>query len=85
MKQNYPGFRITQLTAIVAVDTDGDEGIAAITGPGGFILPCVAADQERLDEFLSAARVWVNTGKISKCKVIQFTGGKVIEVIEREP
>lgn len=42
------GFRITELWAWVAVHDDGDEGVLGV-GMGGWMMPLVAADRERVE------------------------------------
>lgn len=48
MKENYPGYRITELWIFVGIDDDDDEGVMAFMGPGG-AMPMVAADASRRD------------------------------------
>ena len=44
------GFKIESLTAFIAIDKDGDEGLIGIPAPGSgaFCMPAVAADEERV-------------------------------------
>ena len=53
-KQNYPGYRITELWIFVGIDVDDDEGVMAVIGPEGAI-PLVAADVSRRDSLLPIA------------------------------
>lgn len=57
MKENYAGFRITELWVFVGIDEDGDEGVMAMAAPelgGG--LPMIAADEKRRKQLEPIAR-----------------------------
>ena len=57
MKENYPGFRITDLWVFVGIDEDGDEGVIAMASPQlGGAIPLIAADETRRLEFEPIAR-----------------------------
>lgn len=56
-KENYPGFRITELWIFVSIDEDGDEGVMAMAAPSlGGAIPLIAADEERRTELEPIAR-----------------------------
>ncbi len=55
MKENYPGFRITDLWVFVGIDEDGDEGVMAFHSPGMGSMPMVAADEKRREQFRGIA------------------------------
>ena len=46
-KENYAGFRITDLWVFVGIDDDGDEGVMALGSALGGALPLIAADEKR--------------------------------------
>ena len=54
-KENYPGYRITELWIFVGIDEDDDEGLMAIIGPNGAAVPLVAADAARRDSLVPIA------------------------------
>lgn len=83
MKENYPGFRIKQLTALIAIDEDDDEGVLTLRGPQGTPIPCIAADEVRLKDFMKIAAELVQGGQIKKIKIIQFTDGKILQTFEQ--
>ena len=57
MKENYPGFRITDLWVFVGIDEDGDEGVIAMAAPNlGGAIPLIAADEKRRKELEPIAR-----------------------------
>ena len=57
MKENYPGFRITDLWVFVGIDEDGDEGVMAMAAPNlGGAVPLIAADETRRKELEPIAR-----------------------------
>jgi hypothetical protein len=49
------GFVIRHVWAMLAVHSDGDEGVMAVRGPTGW-MPLIAADKARLDEIVSMGR-----------------------------
>lgn len=64
------GFRIERLWAALAVHSDGDEGVIALTQDGR-TLPLVAADPARLSEIRTvAARVAAETGR--PIRIVRF-------------
>lgn len=83
-KENTPSFRLTSLTALVVVDSDGDEGIPAIQGLNGMLLPCVAGDESRLKDYLQMAQRWVEEGQVNMIKVIKFTNGETIKTFKKD-
>jgi hypothetical protein len=57
MKENYAGFRITDLWVFVGIDDDGDEGVMAMASPAmGGAIPLIAADDVRRTELEPIAR-----------------------------
>ena len=56
MKENYPGFRMTDLWVFVGIDEDGDEGVIAMSSPAGGAIPLIAADEKRRLELEPIAR-----------------------------
>lgn len=54
-KENYRGFRITDLWVFVGIDADDDEGVMAFVSPHGMAMPMVAADASRRDTLIPIA------------------------------
>jgi hypothetical protein len=48
--------KIERLYAWIATHADGEEGVPAIQGPDGTILPLVGSDRERIESLREAAR-----------------------------
>jgi len=46
-KENYPGHRIREVWLFIGIDSDGDEGLMAMRGPDGMLMPLVASDEVR--------------------------------------
>lgn len=42
-------FRIDEVFVFVVVDKDGTEGVPAVPGGAGLVMPMIAADRRRLD------------------------------------
>jgi hypothetical protein len=73
-------FRITELWAYVSIGDDDEEGVCgASIGPGGTMLPLIAADETRLRQLMPVAiEIAIVTGKC--IKLVKFT--KREEVID---
>lgn len=76
------GFVIGAVWAFVAVHDDGDEGIiGAAIGPGGSMMPFVAADKARVDDLRPLAVEMAKlTGK--RVRLVRFDTRTDEEVIE---
>ncbi len=76
-------LRIDQMYAFIVLDDDGTEGIPAIRGPNGMVLPLVGADMARIDSL----REIVRRDPMLKGKRItlaKFSVRENMEVIERD-
>lgn len=83
MKDNTPGFRITEIFAFVSVDPDGDEGVCGFHSKDGVFWPMVAADVRRLKDFFPIAEeISKETGV--KIEVRHFTKMETLSVITPE-
>lgn len=85
MKENTPGHRITELVCIIAIDEDGDEGIPAIEGLNGVLMPMVTSKAKLVPVFIAAARENVKRGRMKSFKVLRFTNAvEVQEYTQRD-
>lgn len=79
--EEYRGFRIKEMHAIVAVDPGNDsEGIPAYMTPAGPI-PLIATDRVRLDEIVAMAQQ-VSDGTRMTFKIVKFIGREDIGEIK---
>lgn len=60
------GFRIEEIWAFLAVHDDNDEGIVGVSAGGGWMVPAIAADVERLVQLRPHMRqiAWQNNQEI---------------------
>ena len=65
-------FKITKVTAFVAIDPkDGDEGVMAFLSDGGW-MPLICADEARIESMVPIAEdISARTGK--QYQIIQFS------------
>lgn len=63
-------LRIEQMYAFVLLDTDNTEGIPAIEGPGGRVIPMISADMKHVDNLRPIAQEMAKRGgtKITLCR-----------------
>lgn len=73
-------YRITELFAFVAIDEDGDEGIAAFSN-NGMMMPMVGADTERVAVLRPIAQKMADRFGI-EFRVVRFTVREQIEAIK---
>jgi hypothetical protein len=80
-KPGAPGYRLTTLTAYVAVDPkDDSEGIVGGTVPGLGTTPLIGADDARVMQLRPIAEKTARlTGR--PVKLVRFTGREDIETI----
>jgi hypothetical protein len=80
--QDYKGFRITEIHAIVGIGDDDEEGIPAVmTGDGP--LPLIASDRVRLEQLKMMAQQIANQTSLSY-KVVRFSVREDVGIIEPE-
>jgi hypothetical protein len=83
----YAGFRITELWCFSQVDPDDDEeGIIGIQLDGRDMLPLVASDKVRADEYRAIAQQWANkSGRRVLERHFTLDGGRVVAYDPEEP
>jgi hypothetical protein len=54
--ERYKDFKIKEVWAFVVKGDDGEEGIPAIQGPGGMLMPMIASDKSRIDQYCDIAK-----------------------------
>jgi hypothetical protein len=75
-------LRIDQMFAFIVRDDDGTEGIPAVYGPGGILMPLVGADMARVADLRAIVlRDVLLTGK--RITLVKFSVRETLEVIER--
>lgn len=73
--------RIAELFCFACIDTDGDEGVPAIEGPNGMVLPLMGSDRARMDSLRHAAQsVADQSGK--PVRLLRFRQMEEVAVIE---
>ena len=57
MELHNPGnvHPVNEIWIVLSTDEDGNEGICAISGEGGMVLPLVAGDKDRVETMCEAA------------------------------
>ncbi len=74
--------KITELYAWVCTEPSGDEGVPAIDGGNGTVLPMMGADRERIESLRLHAKAVAHVMGLP-VKLCLFTGMQVLE--EHEP
>lgn len=78
-------MKIDRLYAWVCTQADGDEGLPAVALPGStHMMPMIGADRERIEDlrpFAQAVKDRTGYKVVLKC----FTGGQVLDTLERTP
>jgi len=75
-------LRIDEMFAFIVVDEDGTEGVPAINGPNGMMLPLMGADRARVESLRSiVARDPMLRGK--RITLAKFSQRENLEVIQR--
>jgi hypothetical protein len=64
-------FKIESLTAFVAIDENGDEGILGFKGQNNTWLPLICADEERVKQMYPIAEAITRSSK-KPFRVVQF-------------
>ena len=69
-------LKIEKILAVICTDVDGTEGLPAIN-VGGMTMPLVAADQARMNQFMSIADDLAKSGR--PVKVVEFSTATVVK------
>ena len=72
---------IEEIWAYVVTESPGEEGIPAVSGTGGMVIPLVGADGERMQSYRPhAVSIAADMGK--QVKLVRFSNMEVIAVFD---